>query len=89
MELMTGRLLRGDGRSLSRPIDLAIDDSMIGRERFGKPEEIKTGVQPDHVLALPKGRQPTTVPSGADPTFDKAVQLLRESLKTASLSVGP
>jgi carboxyl-terminal processing protease len=100
IELTTGSLARGDGRALSDPDEDATDTSRDLTFRRAKPEEIKTGVKPDHVIAAKPGladrlRARSQEPAGIkvqekapqavfsnDPSIDKAIQVLRGSLKT-------
>jgi carboxyl-terminal processing protease len=95
IELTTGRLVRGDGRLLSRPADgaTAVVNQRIMRRR-DMLEEAKTGVQPDHVVGQPKAPGgPYRLPAAqeynlsTDAMIQKAVQLLRESLKAAETRV--
>ena len=96
IELTTGRLERGDGRLLSRPSEgaTAVAGQRIMRRR-DMLEEAKTGIQPDHVIAQPKfPGGPHRLPAAqeynlsTDPMIQKAVQLLRESLKATETRVG-
>jgi carboxyl-terminal processing protease len=96
IELTTGRLERGDGRLLSRPADgaTAVVNQRIMRRR-DMLQEAKTGIQPDHVIAQPKfPGGPHRIPAAqeynlsTDPMIQKAVQLLRESLKATETRVG-
>ncbi len=92
IELATARLERGDGRPLS-PADAAIIESETKLAADGRPAEIKTGIMPDYPIAIRNTRaRPalfiTRVPpaqreNSADLAIEKAVELLRESLKTA------
>jgi carboxyl-terminal processing protease len=87
IELATGSLERGDGRPLSAEPTI----TPFGERRFpirpGKPDQIKTGVQPDHLTGpnrpvrarLPLQNQVQI--NVSEETLAKALELLRASLK--------
>jgi carboxyl-terminal processing protease len=91
--LATGRLERGDGRPLSRPLEAALgnhrDGLVFARRRAAK---IETGVTPDHLVGsktegpaglgqLMRHGQDQEHATTTEKSLERAVQLLRESLK--------
>jgi carboxyl-terminal processing protease len=88
IELITGRLERGDGRRISSDPDAArpvVADSAR--------KEVTTGVKPDHIVGNAGERPQGSIPSrprrnpdqkvdtASDEVLDKAVRLLRQSLQ--------
>ena len=93
IELITGYLERGDGRRLSRDASAARASNLLPLRRITDPNEITTGVKPDHPFAMPGARGERSSPSppqrtpdqepslANDPVVKEAVRLLLRSLQ--------
>jgi carboxyl-terminal processing protease len=98
IELTTGQLERGDGRPMSRPTEVPIDELQSVLVPRPRPAQTETGVKPDLTIQSaigPRVRiprfmspEPSREPSAAsDESIERAIQWLRESLKKAAPSV--
>ena len=97
ISLTTGRLERGDGRPIVDPRSRSEAVNLGNKEAWqAYYKEAKGGVKPDHLVGdgnPGSGRRPFPRDGGAfggsapptdplnDPSLDRAVQVLRESLK--------
>jgi hypothetical protein len=93
IELVTGYLERGDGRRLSRDTSIAAASNLMASQKSKDPNEVTTGVKPDHPVGMARGRIETAVPPqppqmpdqkpnvANDPVVQEAVRLLRRSLE--------
>jgi carboxyl-terminal processing protease len=91
LELVTAYLERGDGRRLSSDVTNA--SSSIALRRPSNPNEVTTGVKPDHPVVTARGKAETASPSqppqrldqkpnlANDPVVQEAVRVLRRSLQ--------
>ena len=93
IELVTGYLERGDGRRLSSGVTNDSASSSIALRKPRDPNDVTTGVKPDHPVGIARGRAETALPSpppqtpdqkpnlANDPVVQEAVRLLRRSLE--------
>jgi len=94
IELVTGRLERGDGRPISGELSDAVPSIHLARLQPVNPDKVNTGVKPDHVVGgnrapgtriVPPGQEQRPAPAPGianDEILKEAVRLLRQALES-------
>jgi carboxyl-terminal processing protease len=93
IELMTGYLERGDGQRLSSDATFSPASNSFALPKPKGPNEVTTGIKPDHTVNMARGNAATALPMqppqtpaqqpnlGSDPVLQEAVRLMRRMLE--------